>query len=157
MDVQIKGLAQLQQALDELPAKIERNVLRGALRAAAGVIREEAQSRVPVKSGALRDSIRVSVRVQRGRILATVRAGDKRAYYAGMVEFGTARHVIKPKNAKKLFIGGLFRSSVEHPGAKQKPFMRPAFDTKAQEAVLRAAEYIRKRLTKQGIEIPEAE
>ena len=34
-DIEVKGLAELQKLLDELPARIEANVVRGGLRAAA--------------------------------------------------------------------------------------------------------------------------
>lgn len=49
--VQIHGLAELQRTLDQLPAKIEANVLRGALRAGANVIANEARRLVPVANG----------------------------------------------------------------------------------------------------------
>jgi HK97 gp10 family phage protein len=147
--VKITGLAELHKALQELPAKIERNVLRGGLRAGANVIREEARNRAPVKSGALRDSIRVSVRAKRGEVTATIKAGGKKAWYAHLVEYGTARHFIKPKNRQSLFFAGLMKEVVDHPGAQRKPFMRPALDTKTQAAVEAAAAYMRARLPRE--------
>lgn len=148
-EIQMHGLADLQTLLDELPAKIEANVLRGGLRAGAKVIEEEAKQAVPEASGALRDSIRVSMRSRRGIVQATVKAGGKKAWYAHLVEFGTARHWIKPKSRKSLLLAGLAREVVEHPGAKPKPFMRPAFDTKAQDAIQAMADYIKKRLPRE--------
>ena len=56
-DVKVKGLAELQAALDGLPAKIEANIMRGALRAGANVIRAEAKGTVARHSGALADMI----------------------------------------------------------------------------------------------------
>ena len=47
-DIEVKGLAELQKLLDELPARIEANVVRGGLRAAAKVIRDEARRLCPV-------------------------------------------------------------------------------------------------------------
>lgn len=175
--VHIHGLAELQQTLDQLPAKIEANVLRGALRAGANVIADEARRQVPVKTGQLRESIRVSVRpFPGGKLVATVKAGGRfkvyasgkaikgaayktaRAggkpdyhapFYAHFVEFGTARHWIKPKSRKSLFIAGLLKELVDHPGARPKPFMRPAFDTKVRAAIEAMADYIRTRLPKE--------
>lgn len=175
--VGVRGLADLQRELDQLPAKIEANVMRGALRAGANVIADEARRRVPVGTGQLKESIRVSVRVlPGGKLVATVKAGGRfkvyssgkavkgadyktsRAgggvdyhapFYAHFVEFGTARHWIKPKNRKSLFVAGLMREVVDHPGARPRPFMRPAFDGKARVAVEAMAEYIRKRLPKE--------
>jgi HK97 gp10 family phage protein len=150
-NVEIKGLAELHQTLQQLPATIERNVLRGALRAGGKVIEAEARSLVPVASGDVRDSIRVSMRVRSkaGWVNAQVKAGNKKAWYARLVEFGTARHWIRPKNRKSLFIAGLFKEAVDHPGAKPKPFMRPAFDNKARAAIDAMADYIRARLPKE--------
>lgn len=153
----IKGGAELQKFLDTLPVKVERNIMRSALRAGAKPIAEEARSLVPIDSGELRDSIRVSTRSRRGVVSASVKAGNKKAWYWRFVEFGTAAHEIKPKNAKSLFIAGLFKKLVSHPGAKAKPFMRPALDAKANEAIVAVGEQIKKRLTKQGLETSDIE
>lgn len=157
-EVKVKGLADLQAMLEELPAKIERNVVRGGLRAGAKVIQEEAKRLCPVGGGqlrkgetpgALRDSVRISMAARRGKVTATVKAGNRAAYYAHMVEFGTARHWIKPKNRKSLFLSGLMKEVVDHPGAQKKPFMRPAIDGKAEEAINEMADYIRERIPKE--------
>ena len=147
--VNVSGLADIQRMLDTLPAKIEANVMRGALRAGSNVIRDEAKRLAPVKGGALRASIRVSLRLKAGRIAAQIKAGDKRAWYAHLVEFGTARHWIKPKNRKSLFFSGLAREIVDHPGGRPVPFMRQAFDAKATAALDAVAEYARTRLPKE--------
>ena len=156
-EIHIEGLEGLQALLDELPAKIEKNIVRGGLRAAAKVVEAEARQLCPVgegdlpkgrTSGALRDSIHVSLRSQRGRVQATIKAGGDKAWYAGIVEHGTARHWIKPKNRKSLFLAGLARQAVLHPGATKKPFMRPAIDTKASDAIEAFSAYLKNRLAK---------
>lgn len=149
-ELNVKGLAELNKLLKELPAKVEGNILRGAMRAGAKVFEDRAKQMVPVKSGQLRDSIKVSTRSKRGRVSATVTAGGKKAFYAHMVEFGTVRHFIKPKNRKSLFFAGMAKEVVDHPGASPKPFMRPALDGGQAEAVNAAADYIRKRLAKEA-------
>ena len=149
-EIEVTGLAGLQALLDELPARIEGNVVRGGLRAAAKVVEMEAKRLCPVgKTGDLRDSIRVTLRSKHGHISATVKAGNAKAFYAHMVEFGTARHWIKPKNRKSLFVAGLLREAVDHPGAKKEPFMRPAIDGKADEAIDAMAAYLRDRIPKE--------
>ena len=149
-DIKIEGLAELQALLDELPAKIEGNVVRGGLRQAAKVVEAEAKRLCPVgKTGALQDSIHVSMRAKHGHISATVKAGGSKVFYAAMVEYGTARHWIKPKDRKSLFVAGLMREAVDHPGAKKQPFMRPAIDGKASEAVDTMAAYLRDRIPKE--------
>lgn len=170
-EIHVTGLADLQKFLDQLPAKLEANVMRSALRMGAKVIEAQVKTNVPVGPpsgtnkkryggvvGALRDSVRVTTRRKRGKVTASVKAGGKTkrgadVYYAHMVEFGTAAHTITAKNRKHLSFGGLFFQSVEHPGARARPFMRPALDGQAQNALVATAEYIKKRLaTKHGLD-----
>lgn len=153
-EIRIEGLAELHKLLQELPAKLEANVLRGGMRAGAKVIEAEAKrlapvGRDPATAGDMRDSVRVSVRSRKGKVEATIKAGGKKAWYARLVEFGTAAHLIRPKNRKSLFFAALAREEVHHPGAGKKPFMRPALDSKAQQAVQTLADYIRARLPKE--------
>jgi HK97 gp10 family phage protein len=158
LDFKLKGMAELQRMLSELPGNIERNIVRSALRQAAMVIEADAKQRVPVSTGRLRDSIHASVRIRRGKPTATIKAGGGGkggAWYAHLVEFGAAAHVIKPKKAKALIVVGKVREGVHHPGAKKTPFMRPAMDASAQAAVLAFANQVRKRLTKRGLEAPD--
>lgn len=153
-DIEIKGLSELQALLDEMPAKLEQRVIAGALARAAKVICDEAKRLCPVASGhlpahrtsgGLRDSIHVSRSTKKGRVRASIKT---RSALAHMVEYGTARHLIKPKNRKSLFVAGLFREVVAHPGAVRRPFMRPAFDNKKDEAMSVMAEYMRTRIEK---------
>lgn len=161
LEIKISGLDALQRALDELPAKLEANILRGALRAGMKVIEAEARALVPEASGKLRDSIRVSSGIDRrlGRVRATVKAGGRKgktsAFYAHMVEFGVKAHEIRPKGARSLFFAGISRTLIQHPGTSPKPFMRPAMDAKQSAALLAAGDYCRGRLTKEGINTPE--
>lgn len=133
------------------------------------MIEQEAKALVPVEEGDLRDSIRVTSGVKKaGRVFAHVVAGGLKrgqAWYAHLVEFGTRPHYIladrgsgrDPRSLNTinrairkgmLKIGQVFRKAVVHPGAKAKPFMRPAFDNKAQAAVEAISEFIRARLEK---------
>ncbi len=157
-EFKVEGLAELQKMLDDLPANIEKNIMRGGLRAGAKVVQEEAQRVCPVGSGnlpkgeisgSLKNSIRISMKVRKGKVQAFVKAGDKVAFYAHMVEYGTASHLIKPRDRKSLFLAGLFKEVIKHPGATKKPFMRPALDNKAQDAIDTMADYIRERIPKE--------
>lgn len=149
-EVEIQGLQQLNALLQQLPAKMEANILRGALRASGVVLRDEAKTQAPVDSGELRDSIRVSARIDKknGSIRAKVTAGNRKVFYAHMVEHGTAAHFIKPKNRKSLFFAGLAKEVVNHPGSRRHPFMRPAFDGKSGAAIQAFADYVRARIDK---------
>ena len=132
----ITGGAELQAFLDQLPAKLEANVMRSALRQGANVIRDDAKANVAVSSGDLRDSIKVSTRSKRGVVSATIRAGNRKAWYAHIVEFtGAAAHKISARGKGMLAFGGFFGKSVHHPGMKAKPFMRPALDGRSSAAI----------------------
>lgn len=163
--INIQGAEELLRTLRALPAKVEAQLLRGACRAAAKVVQEEAERLVPRLSGKLAGTLRVtsSISVKKGEVHSTVVAGDrKQVFYAGMVEKGTKRHYIRVSDARTastagrlnrlakrgmLKIGpGVFVSSVIHPGARPKPFMGPALNNKATEAVEAAAKYIRDHL-----------
>ena len=151
-NVHIKGGAELNKFLQQLPVKIEQSVLRGALRAGANVVMAEAKANVPVESGQLRDGLKVSTSSRRGRVTAKVKATGKHAHIAPWLEYGTAAHKITAKG-KGMFFGGLFVKGVQHPGSRPKPFMRPALDGRAQEAVSAAARYMKQRLaTKHGLD-----
>lgn len=162
-NIKVKGLAELQTFLDQLPAKMEANVLRGALRAGAKPILEAAKSAAPVGepsetnrkryklyAGALRDSIRISGRIDKrnGKVTASVKAGGKTksgadVFYAHMVEFGTKPHII---------------GDGTHPGVQARPFMRPALDAQSGAAIVAVGEYIKKRLaTKNGLDTADIE
>ena len=159
-DVRVKGLSDLNKFLQQLPAKVEQSVLRGALRAGANVVMAEAKANdwFPVDSGLLRDGLKVTTNSRRGRVTAKVKATGKHAFIAPWLEYGTAAHKITAKKGKGLFFGGLFVKGVQHPGSRPKPFMRTALDGGAQDAVVAAAEYMKRRLaTKNGLDTSSVE
>lgn len=143
----ITGLAEINKILQELPVKVEVQIIRGMLRAATKPIEARAKQLVPIVSADLLNSIKVSTRSRNGAVTATLRAGDKKAFYAHIVEYGSVAHVIKPKkNKKTLLVAGVPVLSVNHPGSKKTPFMRPAMDETQQEAVQAALDYAKKRI-----------
>ena len=165
--IKVTGLAELQALLDTLPDKLELNVMRGALRAGAKLIMQEAVANVPVGAtstgnadkyggyaGALRDSIHIGTKLSRPYVIARVVVGGKMkngadVWYAHIIEFtGAVPHTISARGKAALSIGGLLFQSVHHPGMKAHPFLRPALDAKAQAAVIASAEYMKMRLAK---------
>ena len=160
MNVDILGGKALAKALSELPLKIERNIMRSALRAGASVIAAEARRNVPTDTQELKRSIRTSSNSKRGMVEANAVVGNrktKKGWYATFVEFGTAPHLIRAGKNKPVLSfrdrNGVWHRALEvnHTGAQAKPFMRPAFDTKGDEAVKAVADKIRERLTDQNI------
>lgn len=90
-------------------------------------VQNEARRRVPVDTGRLRSSI-VSRSENSGRTVGYVVGTN--VNYAAAVEYGTAPHVIKPKNKKALFWPGARHpvAQANHPGTRAQPFMRPAVE-----------------------------
>ncbi|MFA6204482.1 MAG: HK97-gp10 family putative phage morphogenesis protein [Gallionella sp.] len=171
--VHVKGLSELQKFLDTFTPKLQKNIMRGALRSGARPIMKQAKINAPVGepsstnktsyggyAGALRDTIRVASRRDNGmQVMASVVAGGRvkktgaKVFYAHLVEYtGAAPHTITAKGLKSISFGGAFFQSVQHPGMKAQPFMRPALDAQAQIAVVAVGNYIKNRLTKQGLD-----
>lgn len=128
----IEGGKELEAALKRLGPDLERKIAKGAVRAGANVIAKEARLLVPFDDGTLKRSIRVVTRSRRtGDAVASVvtragrrwRARGMDAWYAGLIEFGT-----------------------KHRAAT--PFMRPALDSKAGEAIKAMSKYIQRRIHK---------
>ncbi len=120
----IQGLDRLNRKLAKLPA-VAKQMIRQAMEAKANEIVAMMKNLVPVDDGILRDSIGwtwgkapkgsltlASVQTTGDSDMTlTIYAGNKEAFYARWVEFGTARH----EN------GGLFAGSI-HPGTTAQPF-----------------------------------
>jgi HK97 gp10 family phage protein len=174
--VHVKGLAELQKFLDQFTPKMEANVMRGALRAGAGPVRASARLNINNVSGETAKSLRIRTDRRGSKVSASVYT---RRFTARFLEYGTAPHWISVRETDRpwrltrrgdrmlsvstlnrmakrgsLRIGGNFvGASVEHPGAKPHPFLRPALDQQATAAVVAAGEYIKKRLAnKHGLD-----
>lgn len=106
-----------------------RVIFRRWLDPALEAIAQQAKVEAPVRTGRLRDSIRVSpirwvgLFKAEGKVEATVP-------YAVFVHEGTRPHVIRARNAKALHFQmhgrDVFCKSVHHPGTKPNPFMMRA-------------------------------
>jgi HK97 gp10 family phage protein len=140
-DFEVKGLKELNQTLQQLPVKLERNILRGAIRAGANVIVEDARRRAPVLSvfdprrvfGALAKSIRVrGVQSKNGVLVGGVFAG-------GVADVGRGK--------EKVQADAFYARFVEYGTSKMaaRPFLRPAIDSKTPAAIDATAGYIRDR------------
>jgi len=110
VSVTIEGLAEAQRRFSLLTQKMQREVLRTALRAAARPVMHEAKARVAVDTGQLRSDIAISVSVKQATNAEALIGFRKRSYYGQFVELGTSKM----------------------PG---RPFLRPALDSAGDEAV----------------------
>jgi len=108
-----------------IAAKVTPGVI-ASVAAAQGLIVQEAQSICPVRTGALRDSIKPEEPDDSGKTV--VGAVVASAPYAGYVEYGTGIRGAASAGA------GPYPYSPTWPGMEARPFLRPSLDT-AREAV----------------------
>ena len=180
MNLPLKGGPELLKFLDEFPEKMVKNIMRGAMRAGANVVREEARLNVARQSGALSRSIKSSVNSRSGTITAKVKLKGKHSFLGPMLEYGVRAHIISLAEDKRpmkmtrhglrglslrtinkavargsLVINGTFvGDAVMHPGFAAKPFLRPALDRKAEDAVNAVGKYIAGRLNMGDLRAP---
>ncbi len=164
--VTVKGKSAVKAYIAAVPGQLQDRVLRGAARAAANVVADEAKART--QSHEVAGAIKVATRREEGRVIASVQVKGPGAYLAPWEEYGTAPHFISVDDSQRgglsvrkindqaktgsLVIGGQFvGKTVYHPGAQPHPFLRPALDTKESEAMAAARGYIAARVGPAGI------
>lgn len=137
------GISELSEVLDALAGdkKLSGKVVRGILNKAAKPIIDKAKELAPKEDGDLQKAIGTVPGRGQGKgeqVYVGPRRGGRFKGYAGhLVEYGTAPHIIRAKAAGgQLHLrGNVFVEEVHHPGAAPHPFMRPAFDSKKDEAI----------------------
>jgi HK97 gp10 family phage protein len=161
--VTVTGLSELQKLLDEFPAKLEANIMRGALRQGANIFRDRARAAAPVKSGKLKKSIKVKTTLRKGKAVSQVVAGGGDVWYAKFIEFGTASfyegngrtvgapYKIAKSKKKAMKFGDVFADNIIHEGVRPNGFMRKAFDAGEVEVIEKTADYIRMRIGREII------
>lgn len=147
VSIEIKGLKELQKALEQLPKEIQARPLRSAVSAGAKVIMDEAIARAPEgDTGNLKDSIyRYRSRKQSATGKETFLVGVRK----GKGTYGDTRRNRRLGIVGKKYItqGKAFYWRFIEFGTRfiqAKPFMRPAYESKK----LEAAETIKERLKK---------
>jgi HK97 gp10 family phage protein len=172
----VKGQDGVQRFLAALPANLQRNVLRGALKAGADVIAEAARENCV--SHEVREAIKTSSKAEPGRITAKVEVKGEGAFIGPWLEYGTSPHFISvdaeasggrtarrvnrlarggdSEVAATLVIGGKpVGKTVHHPGARPHPFLRPALDSHEAQAFAAIGGHVAKKMTKAGINTPD--
>ena len=157
-DTHIKGGAELQRFLDQLAPQIEKNIMRGAMRQGANVSKKEAQLQLTangsVDTGLLKKGLKVSTNSKGGRVTAYLKVKGKHGYLARWIEYGVAAHGVKKGARRK---SGKGQDGILHPGFNPQPFLRPALDNRVPEIVAAVANYVKNRLTKQGLDVSDIE
>jgi hypothetical protein len=165
--VKVRGREAFYAAFDRLPAEIEEKLLRGAARAGANVLAADVKENAPADE--VRDAVKVRTRSTPERISGTVGiVGAWPRSLAIWAELGTDPHYITVDDSQRggrsvrkvnelakggtLVINGqAVGTTVFHPGARAKPFMRVALDMKGAAAIAAAQAYINARITPGGI------
>ena len=154
----INGGMELQALMQQLPVEVETKILRNGLAAGANVIRDEARGLIHRRSGLTADSIKTarSTSKSEGYVTAKVRLDRSRRFIGYFLEYGVAAHQIWVKGGKgSLVINGVpIGKRVWHPGFAPMPFMRPALDAKAGEAVQAVTSYLTSYLKWGSISAP---
>ena len=161
----LKGGKDLAAFLDAFPVRLQKNAVRAALTAAARPIRDQARANAPHESGKLAKAIRTgNPKVnQDGTVSVSIRLKGEHAFLGLFMEFGVAPHLIARTEAgqgkvairkaaegngvvatRAMKIGDEFVSGIiHHPGFGDKPFLRPALDAKAGDAIKAFGERMR--------------
>jgi HK97 gp10 family phage protein len=161
LEVEFKGLRQLEAAMRELPKRVDRKILNDGLLAGARLVRDEARALAPElqdpdprwQRGALKRAIRatrIRPRDYAAEVIVSVRKLSKRA-----VARVKARQAKAKAAGKKVRVGGrhipgdaFYWPFVEFGTAsmRARPFLRPAFEARKESAVQAAIKVFRERV-----------
>ena len=143
--IQLKGNAELVKAIRNMAERFDSATLRKHVRAGGRVLVNEAKanaSNADVTGGVSHSiGIEASAKDETGVVIGP-RRGKKypHGYIAHILEKGAAPHLIKPKKKGVTLLklpGGRFAPQVYHPGIQATPFLRPAWDVKKDEVLLK--------------------
>jgi HK97 gp10 family phage protein len=136
---EFKGFKELAAAMRELPERVAKNALRSAVAAGATVVKNEAKNRAPVDTGEMRRDIQVKRERDSGK-------GPMVATYSVFVRSGKKSRLSGAKRdvSKDSWFWRFVEFGTKNMAAR--PFMRPSFESKKEEAVKRIAEKLDERI-----------
>lgn len=135
--IKVEGGKELAKLLRTLPDKVADKLMKNATLAGGRRLAKAIKNKAPVDTGRLRDSIKSKLdRTSKYTFTVNIGPTGKGRFYAHLVEFGSAPHVIKSKRKRVLSNGQeIFGKIVKHPGTAAQPFMRPALDESADDVI----------------------
>lgn len=157
----VKGREETRAFMARVPIALQTKVLRGAARAGATVIADEAK--LLSISEEVAAAIKVATKREYDRIVAKIQVKGPGAYIAPWLEYGTAPHFISVDDERGMTAGRVNRlvkggddglkatllingrpvgKTVYHPGTQPQPFLLPALDHKRDDAIAAAQQYI---------------
>ena len=101
IDIRVLGDQALERKLKRLVPKLQKKILRKAMRKAIRPVLAAAKEKVPVDTGALRDSLKIrAIKPRRGRFGVGVVTGKDLfkgdQFYGAFVELGTKKQPARP-------------------------------------------------------------
>jgi len=130
----IEGGKELQQKLKDL-GKAARRKMVHATRSGANVLRDEMRR---LSGSSMSDEIVTRVSKATSDESEIEIGPTKHGYHLVILELGAQSHPIKPKRKQAMAFEGkegqVVTTKIGHPGMRARPFMRPAVDTKENEA-----------------------
>lgn len=150
--IHVSGLKELNDALKELPERIARNALSAGVYAAAKVIKDEARALAPNYTGPVAKGHPPPGTLKRSVIMKHI--AEKSGKYQ-QTFYVLVRHGKKYKKQGKkgnLSQDAFYWRFVEFGTVKMaaKPFMRPAFESKKQEALEAMREKLATRIAEEA-------
>lgn len=118
----------LLKALEQFPKNVQKNIMVGATRAGANVIRDEIKENTPVDSGSTKKSIGTTRRRSDKKTEVKFSVSPRQGKYSGwkmrFIEFGTSKQTANP-------------------------VMRRAFESQTDESLTATKKYIAERIPKE--------
>ena len=152
MTVEVQGLRELNAALRQLPQKVEKRVLDAALKAGAAPIAADASRRAPVlqepdprrKPGTVRDAVKATSRRETEGHSALVVVKPRRLTRAQISLFKAKSGQSGANNPEDPWYWWFIEFGTRFQAAR--PFLRPAFEARKNEAVRLIHERLGRRL-----------
>lgn len=158
VQVRVEGGESLLREMRALGIRVS-SAMRSAMRAGARVIQQRAEELAPSRRVRRRRATRTVASVRRDVVTIRV-APSKRRWYLRLVETGTRAHVIRARRGRVLVFQGrrgtVAVQVVQHPGARARPWLRPAFEQQREAAVRAIADGLRAYIERKRAEVRDA-
>ncbi len=134
--IQLSGINDIIRALRKLSDKVEKKIARKAVRAGTKLIAAEIKTRAPQDTGILKRSVSVRAARRRRRGVISMNAIFNMRKYPQLVSFsaGSRTNLSSRKFEGKRYF---YPAALEYGTSKMKarPFVRPAWDSKKNQAL----------------------
>lgn len=150
--ISIAGFEDFKRQLAQLPGRVGRNTLRGAVNAASTVIRQEAVLRAPQYTGSVAEGHPPPGTLKKAiyqKQIAELSSALQQVFYVGWRR-GKSQQQVR-RGSKIANLDAFYGFFVEFGTSKMsaRPFMRPAFEAKRDAAIEAMRAYLAERIPKE--------